>query len=142
MREERRFVRLFKPRFADLVESGRKLQTVRPVPKRMPRVGDIIDARRWEGLPYRSKQVSLLRAWVTRVELVEITLYGVGVWDAGRNEWTHDEFVPEEFAEADGFESWEEMRDWFKAEHGLPFRGVLLMWEHSPGSAGEGGSDV
>jgi hypothetical protein len=34
----------------------------------------------------------------------------------------------EKFARADGFTGWPEMRDWFTAEHGLPFDGVVLYW--------------
>ena len=32
------------------------------------------------------------------------------------------------FAKQDGFDSWEEMRDWFKRRYGLPFEGVLITW--------------
>lgn len=63
----RRFVRMFKPRFAPLVKDGRKLQTMRPVPKVMPRPGDIIDCRMWAGKPYRSKHVKLCEGRITRV---------------------------------------------------------------------------
>lgn len=49
------FVRMFKPHFALLVESGAKAQTVRPTPKRMPKPGDRISLRCWSGAPYRSK---------------------------------------------------------------------------------------
>lgn len=51
------YVRMFKPQFAPLVESGKKLQTVRPTPKRMPKPGDKISLREWTGLPYRSNAV-------------------------------------------------------------------------------------
>src|SRR5262245_11304591 len=34
------FVRMFKPQFAPMVESGQKCQTVRPTPKRIPHPGD------------------------------------------------------------------------------------------------------
>ena len=39
------FVRMFKPQFAGLVERGENLQTVRPIPKRMPKPGDKISLR-------------------------------------------------------------------------------------------------
>ena len=42
-------VKLFKPQFSPLVESGLKLQTVRPTPKRMPKPGDRISLREWTG---------------------------------------------------------------------------------------------
>lgn len=34
-------VKMFKPEFAELVRNGKKLQTIRPTPKRMPEVGDV-----------------------------------------------------------------------------------------------------
>jgi hypothetical protein len=75
------FVKTFKPQFAPLVERGEKLQTVRPVPKRMPKPKDRIS------LP------------------------------------------PGQFAVADGFSCWEEMRQWFEHQHGLPFTGILIRWK-------------
>lgn len=36
----------------------------------------------------------------------------------------------DEFAQADGFKDWPEMRDWFRATHdGLPFEGILIKWD-------------
>ena len=67
-----RFVRTFQPRFSRLVESGAKRQTIRKTPKRMPKVGDTLDAREWTGAPYRSKQRKLLEAPLVSVSEVEI----------------------------------------------------------------------
>ena len=116
-------VRMFKPQFAVLVESGAKCQTVRPVPRRMPKIGDTISLRAWTGKPYRSKQRVLRVAKVTAIETVEI--------------WS-DQFViggqaptvagELDFAKADGFENPKQMIDWFEAEHGLPFSGVVIKW--------------
>lgn len=75
--EPRHFVRLFQPRFAALVESGAKCQTVRPVPKRMPRPGDTLSLRCWVGAPYRSKQRVLREAVVERVLPISIHDYVV-----------------------------------------------------------------
>ena len=130
MNKPRRFIRLFKPQFAVLVESGRKTQTVRPVPKRMPRPGDIIECRYWSGKPYRSKQFWCADGRITRVVEVRI--------EAGRvpecpdiccaGSWLD---VPEmeAFAAADGFASAAELGRWFHDQHGLPFEGVLIEWE-------------
>lgn len=118
-------VRMFKAQFAPLVESGEKRQTVRPLPKRMPVEGAPISLRAWLGLPYRSKQRVLREATIKEVRAVLIDHNGV-------NLYTHDGagYAPgdEQFAKQDGFGSWREMREWFEAQHGLPFRGVLIRW--------------
>jgi hypothetical protein len=35
----------------------------------------------------------------------------------------------QKLARADGFTGWEDMRQWFDAEHGLPFDGIVLYWQ-------------
>lgn len=118
-----RHVRMFKPEFAPLVESGAKCQTVRPTPRRLPKVGDRISLRMWTGKPYRSKQKILRLATIAKVEPVQICeggMYRSGKW------------VPflkmEEFSRADGFESPAGLIEWFKSTHGLPFNGVAIYW--------------
>lgn len=114
------FVRMFKPQFAPMIEAGTKLQTVRPTPKRMPKQGDRISLRCWEGKPYRSKQRILREATITRVDLCEITESNVFI------SWRLMDREP--FALKDGFASWTDLREWFRATHGLPFVGVLISW--------------
>jgi hypothetical protein len=124
-------VRMFKPRFAPLVEAGTKLQTVRPRPKRlrdMPKEGDAISLRTWTGLPYRSKQRNLRESLVASVELVLITREGVTTGGPDRR----IEPQCDEFARADGFESWAELIAWFEEQHGLPFLGILIKWQPKP----------
>lgn len=119
------FVRMFKPRFAALVEAGTKLQTVRPVPSRLPGPGDTISLRTWTGKPYRSKMRLLREARITAVVAIEIS----------EDQIHYDNFLCvarhnlDNFANADGFKGWIEMREWFRAEHGLPFKGILIQWE-------------
>ncbi len=127
----RRFVRLFKPRFAELISSGAKRQTIRPMPKRMPDVGDIIDCRQWSGLPYRSKQIRLGEYEVEAVGRVflserafELHLHG-RIFIASK-----DTYMARDFAQADGFDSFGEMVDWFVENHGLPFHGILIKWRY------------
>ncbi len=122
-RPPRQFVRMFKPQFARLVESGAKRQTVRPMPMRMPQPGDVVSLREWTGKPYRSKQRELRRTWITDVQRIAITPHGMSLdgmvaSDDGR----------ERFAQADGFAGWAEMLAWFEAEHGLPFDGIVIYW--------------
>ena len=123
-------VRMFKPQFALLVEAGAKRQTVRPTPQRMPMVGDKISLRTWTGKPYRSKQRVLREATISEVAMVDITETGIAVNSVA---------VPcDDFARADGFMDFFDLRDWFKATHGLPFEGVVIKWNNSgtqrPGS--------
>ena len=117
-------VRMFKPQFAPLVESGVKRQTVRPYPKRMPKAGDQISLREWTGKPYRSKQRVLREAVITEVSSVDITETGIAV-----NSYAEP---CDDFAVADGFRDFFELRDWFKATHGLPFEGVVIKWHNAP----------
>jgi hypothetical protein len=121
----RRIVRTFMPQFAPLVESGEKLQTVRPTPKVMPRVGDLFDGRAWTGSPYRSKQRRLIESPITRVEF--ITVHPWPRITLGGRDLSHDE--ARSFEIADGFpvvcSFW-----WFLlAQHrSIPFTGIVIHW--------------
>lgn len=121
------FVRMFKPRFAEMVENGTKLQTVRPTPKRMPHPGDTISLRCWTGLPYRSKQRVIRESIIAAVRLIEIDTCAITI-DGVRLRHLEEE----EFAMADGFSGIIEMTDWFREQHDLPFRGVVISWHNNP----------
>lgn len=121
---KRSFVRLFKPQFAELVRTGAKRQTVRPVPKRMPKPGDALSLRCWTGRPYRSAQVVLRNAEVTAVSSVSIRQCGMEV--AGVRLSDSEMRL---FAQADGFACVEEMLTWFHETNGLPFDGIVIQWK-------------
>ena len=125
----RRFVKLFQPRFAPLIQSGAKRQTIRPIPKVLPEAGDIVDCRQWSGLPYRSKQIRLGEFEVEEVGTVflnerayELHLHGRIFISLKRCDMARD------FAQADGFDSFDDMLEWFIGNHGLPFGGILIKW--------------
>lgn len=124
-------VKMFQPRFAPLVESGAKIQTIRPTPKRMPRVGAEISCRVWEGKPYRSKQREILCATVRMVSLVRLAGGGILIapYDPSRDPVWSPVADLGAFARADGFASWDDMRSWFSDTHGLPFSGLLIQWQ-------------
>jgi len=137
-RPAKNFVRMFKPRFAAAVEAGTKRQTVRPMPKRMPRRGDTISLRCWIGAPYRSKQRVLREAKIERVaEIViaadEVLPIKIRPMQDDRDERRYLNLsyspTPDDFARADGFADWTEMREWFAREHGLPFAGIVIFWD-------------
>ncbi len=104
---------LFQDRFAELVRTGEKIQTIRKKARCKP--GDDLSLRRWTGKPYRSKQETLRNAVCAGVEAVRVT----------EGPTSKDK---ELFAQADGFESLAEMQDWFRKTHGLPFEGEKIVW--------------
>ena len=112
---------MFKPQFADAVENGTKLQTVRTRPKRMPKPGDKISCRAWTEKPYRSKHRILRESVITKVSMFEMSDSSITVASYAE--------PCEDFAKADGFASFSEMVDWFRRTHGLPFEGIVITWK-------------
>lgn len=119
----------FQSRFAPLVESGEKRQTIRAHRKdgRDPKVGD----RLFLYTGARTKECRKLgESGCVRAERIEIGSKGsIVLGFAGRFPVTLNERSRERFARADGFESWTELVGWFEATHGLPFRGLLIEWD-------------
>lgn len=122
----------FKAQFAEDVELGVKRQTIR-APRRDGRahcrVGDII--RLYTGM--RTKGCRLLgEATVTAIRTVKIEPTGMEL--DGRPLYatlgSRDQIDPtdNEFAQADGFDSFMDMADWFRDAYGLPFEGVVIQW--------------
>lgn len=98
----------------------------------MPRPGDTISLRTWTGKPYRSKQRVIRESVIIGIARVHINELGVSfVAPIQPNAPTAILFngYYEEFARADGFKDFAEMRDWFLAEHGLPFTGIVIFWK-------------
>lgn len=121
----------FKKQFADDVRYGIKRQTVRADRKdgRLhAKVGDKI--KLYTGM--RTKECELLaEATVTQIARVRIepTCMYVNGKPLPASLYSRDcEQTDNEFAEADGFESFMDMADWFSAVHGLPFEGTLIKW--------------
>lgn len=128
--KRRTIEKMFKEQFAPKVKDGTKTQTIRPKPKRpedIPRVGDLFSGRQWEGKPYRSKLIKLREGELTDVQEVTLDYGGITFKDPAYI--VHD---IEEFARADGFTNWHAMLDWFKAQYGLPFTGILTKWKPYP----------
>jgi hypothetical protein len=123
-------VRMFKPQFAPLVESGVKCQTVRPKPKRMPKAGDRISLRMWTGKPYRSKQRVLRESEIVQVQSIWFNGVTILLDDPKGEKGLLPRAVEEAFARADGFENLKAMSDWFEANHGLPFEGIVIKWHN------------
>ena len=127
----------FQKQFADAVESGKKLQTIRAYrkDKRDPKPGDTLYL--YTGM--RTKQCRKLgeveckdvKHFALTVRgpsgNVNMTLncgFAFGSLSGGgqfRSRMTR-------LARADGFASAEEMVKWFEKTHGLPFEGLLIRW--------------
>jgi len=122
-------VLMFKPRFVRLVRSGVKQQTIRPVRKRPIEAGDALALRYWSGLPYRSPQVTICYATCTAVWDIEIRGVDAGLSTCIVNGDELTPFQRSTLARDDGFDDWAGMWDWFKANHGLPFKGVVISWK-------------
>ena len=118
-------VRTFKPQCAPLVESGAKRQTIRPMPKRIPKEGDVESWRQWTGRPYHSPQRELAKIRIVSVELILISYRFIEV--NCRPLLPHESNV---LAKRDGFAGVLPMLDWFEREHGLPFTGILILAEN------------
>lgn len=108
------------PIFAEIVADGLKRQTIRKTPVRMPKVGDLFVGFQWEGAAYRSQQKILIESPI--IEILPIKIGYTGIIIPKKNVCVN------RFAELDGFESWDDMRDWFDRTHGLPFEGILIRW--------------
>lgn len=126
-------VLMFEQRFWAPVSAGPKRQTVR-LRRALPiRLGDELSLRRWEGVPYRSRQVALCDDQVARAvrEILIDACHGRAegrpyVWIEGGDELNGKQM--DAFARSDGFESAVELVGWHDAAHGLPFLGTLIEW--------------
>jgi hypothetical protein len=113
----------FQDRFADDVASGRKRQTIRANSKRRhARPGETVQL--YNGL--RRTTCRLLRLG-TCLSTFRCRITASDVF-LGR-ERIHN---VDDFARADGFADFAAMKEWFAETHGLPFNGVLIIWEPKP----------
>ena len=124
-------VLMFQTRFVEpILAHVKSARRIRPPRKRPIEVGEPLSLRHWHGKAYRSPQVEFARATCSG---------GFPVWisDAG----IQLGYVPQKpaelnrFARDDGFANWPEMREFVRSTfgYGLPFRGVLILWEAAHG---------
>lgn len=121
---------MFHKRFIEPIQAGTKKQTIRPPRKRPIKVGDELALRYWVGKGYRSPQATILYASCTAVFSISINAecYVLGDESAIVGSCS-DPAKLDEFARADGFESWADMMAWYRSDgYGLPFEGVLIQW--------------
>lgn len=116
----------FQARFAPLVESGEKRQTIRANRKRPIKVGDTLYL--YTGL--RSPGARLLttavcsEAWT--IELRQTQARPEILFDGKPLSWNG--LGAHALAVRDGFENILELLAWFERTHGFPFRGQVIRW--------------
>lgn len=108
----------FQPRFADMVESGQKRQTIRKTLR--GKVGDTVYLYTGQ----RTKQCRKLgEGRIVSIQSIsiqrDVVFLGDRLLSAQDNNF---------LASADGFADSAEMFDWFETVHGLPFDGFLYKW--------------
>lgn len=119
----------FQSRFAPLVESGEKRQTIRAYRKdgRDPKVGDRLHL--WTGL--RSKGARKLgEARCSRVRPIEIDRSApMGHYRVRLAGKALSRDAIQRLAQRDGFVFGFDFMRFFETTHGLPFRGLLIEWK-------------
>ncbi len=123
----------FQPHFAELVESGKKCQTIRPPRKRPIKVGDTLYL-------YTGMRTKACRK-LGEVEVESVAQIQI------RNErdvWVNSKQLDVDqrlsLAAKDGFDWFSEMADWFDRRYGLPFNGALIRWNQTPSSSSRDGA--
>ena len=113
----------FQRQFKEAVMSGVKTQTIRAKRKFPIEKGDPLFL--YVGL--RTKKTEKIGEVVClSSEEIEIKRHEV-VWCGGFF-WINDAKDLNKFAQDDGFRNWNDMIEWFKKTHGLPFKGNLIKW--------------
>ena len=125
---------MFQKRFIDPLIAGTKRQTIRPRRKRPFAVGARLSLRHWSDKAYRSPQVEIMAAECTACFDILVCREGVRV-GIGPVETRKQQL--DDFAKADGFSCWLEMRDFFESRfgYGLPFEGTLIQFAKVRASA-------
>lgn len=119
----------FEPRFADMVESGQKTQTIRNTLR--SKLGDTVHLYTGHGTKNCRKLGEGRIVSIDRISTIWGLLFINNIMLAREH---HDAFaVREGFADGDEMFDWFETvygvsSDWFKDRNGLPFDGFLYKW--------------
>lgn len=128
----------FMPRFAPLVESGQKRQTIRKVRKRPIKVGDTLYLWEAQRTPARRYLGEVVCTSVDELRIAPTRAGGVvQLWHSvdfiNYAEWhPRSRRTATRIAQADGLTDFAEMVSLFNKIHGLPFEGVLIRWDAPP----------
>lgn len=111
----------FQRRFAEAVASGAKTQTIR-AERSTPhaRVGAPVQL-------YTGMRTASCRKLVDPDPICVVSTY-CAIREDGITLGDHPRTDLDDFARADGFRDWTDMKAWFETTHGLPFIGRLIAW--------------
>ena len=116
----------YTPELAPKVKSGEKRQTIRTKRTIRPKVGQ--KAHNYAG-SYAQKREHLGSPNIMMLIDVVISAKGITLFCGKPGEFTvSDSFGLNMEARTDGFENWQQMREYFETTHGLPFEGDLIKW--------------
>lgn len=126
----------FQARFAELVESGQKRQTIRKPRKndRDPKAGDTLQL--YTGMRTKAcRKLGEARCYATLAVHLSVIpgtgpvvrMEGIAPLRPGFRVLI--DAAADAFAYADGFDDAVEMMVWFQDTHGLPFDGLLIRWD-------------
>lgn len=113
----------FQQRFAPPIAAGTKFQTIRAKRKARPRVGQ--RAHCFTGM--RTSRCRRLGVFPI-ICVADVRICEAGVCING-GALSADKL--DRFAQDDGFSGWPDMLDFFRAAHGLPFHGDLIIWDRA-----------
>lgn len=120
----------FADRFAGAVESGEKTRTIRKAragKSRHARPGEIVQL-------YTGMRTADCRK--LGEGLCTLSTY-CAIREDGITLGNHPPVRELDFAQADGFRDFEDMKAWFRDHYGLPFIGQLICWMPVPTPDGE-----
>jgi hypothetical protein len=116
----------FRPRFAALVQDGRKRQTIRKVrPHGNPVPGSMLQL-------YRGMRSPACQKLLPDQKCIEASKVWIEWGKVNINGCDLDPQYQAELAERDGFDHVIDFFSFFRDVHGLPFEGILIRWEYKP----------
>jgi hypothetical protein len=112
----------FQQRFANLVEDGRKKQTIRALRKdrRTPKVGQLF-------VGYTGMRTKVCRQLLTS-SIMKVQRFGIVAGEFYVDTQLLTTEAAHALAIADGFSSANEMLGWFIDQHGRTFNGHIIHW--------------
>jgi len=110
--------------FMDKILSGAKRHTIR-APRKIPiKVGDKLYMW-WKSRSPQREKLGEANCIKTTPITIQKTNAILTYPDSGDYEIVH----LDKFAQADGFDNWQQMIEFFENTHGLPFTGDLIEWD-------------
>lgn len=115
----------FQMKFKESIKSGKKKQTIRQPRKRPFKVGDKLYM--YTGV--RTKKMKKIAEHVVRaVSSIIICKEGYALLGYKKIIFTCDMKDLNRLAIKDGFQTWDDLVEWFDKKYELPFHGVLIEW--------------